>query len=286
MLRVRIVFNTFASIAGPRAACHAGHLFGPIFANMFDEMAQEPEQELANALLQAFRDDFSDRAVTAAALAELMLDAAEDALPLAEGAEAGPSLARLELLATRVDLYAWDGPPGWDEVLARGLRDRPPGFAGASPLDGVGREPSREMQRRRVEERARSEARNLIALGQTAAHPERADSPAAVLVRFHGSLLRLLALASVHALLVSPEDAEAGALPGAGAALLVAEIAAREAARSDFASAHEEWLGRLLVENPAAEGPAFRTFFAGLSQALRLAVALRRFAAEARAGKT
>jgi hypothetical protein len=251
------------------------------------DAAAGPEHDLARALLRALRDDFREREVTALQLAELLLDAAEDALPLVEGAEAGPALERLELLATRADLYAWDGPPGWDEVLKRGLSESRRAFApGASPLDGLGAPPTREAQRRLVEVRAREEARNLLALGRRAAHPEEAaaSSAAGVVAAAHASLLRLLALASVHALLTAAEDPKAGSLPPASVEALVREMDERAASGSDFAGAHEEWLARLAASNEAASLPGFRTFFAGLSQSLRLAVALRRWRDEARAG--
>jgi hypothetical protein len=53
-----------------------------------------------------------------------------------------------------------------------------------------------------------------------------------------------------------------------------------------FAYAQEEWLAVLLARNPAAaQEPRFRTFYAGMSQSLRVAPALRRFEEEARAGR-
>src|SRR5258705_13213976 len=52
-----------------------------------------------------------------------------------------------------------------------------------------------------------------------------------------------------------------------------------------FATAQEEWLARLLADNPAARVPAFRTFYAGLSQSLRVAWWLRQVAEEAGAGR-
>ena len=250
------------------------------------EAAAGPEHDLARALLRGMREDFAERDVSALQLAELVLDATEDALPLAEGAEAGPALARIELLATRADLYAWDGPPGWDEVLARGLKDRGAPSPGSSPLDGLGAGATREAQRKVVEDRARAEARNLLALGQRAAGLEGSgDVPAAaVLARLHSSLLRLLALASVHALLAPPEDPRAGSLPPPALDALLREMDERAATGSDFAGAHEEWFSRLAAENEAASAHGFRTFFAGVSQALRLAVALRRWRDDARAG--
>jgi hypothetical protein len=60
----------------------------------------------------------------------------------------------------------------------------------------------------------------------------------------------------------------------------------RAASGSEFAAAQEEWLGTLLTQNPAAaQAPAFRTFFAGLSQSLRVALALREFRDQASKGR-
>jgi hypothetical protein len=59
----------------------------------------------------------------------------------------------------------------------------------------------------------------------------------------------------------------------------------RAASRSDFASAQQEWQARLEADNPeVVRVPAFGPFFAGLSQALRLSVALRSIRDAARAG--
>ncbi|HET9754275.1 MAG TPA: hypothetical protein VFP52_14985, partial [Myxococcales bacterium] len=97
------------------------------------------------------------------------------------------------------------------------------------------------------------------------------------------SLLRLVGLAAVAPLLLAPEDPAAGALPQGRHAELLEEMDARGDA---FAGAQEEWLALLLSRNPAAsQAPAFRTFYAGLSQALRVAVALRRFRDDAQAGR-
>src|SRR5207244_1882219 len=50
-------------------------------------------------------------------------------------------------------------------------------------------------------------------------------------------------------------------------------------------NAQEEWLALLLARNlAAAQAPAFRTFYAGLSQVLRVAPALQRFRDQALAG--
>jgi hypothetical protein len=101
------------------------------------------------------------------------------------------------------------------------------------------------------------------------------------LVAAHASLLRLVGLACASPLLLLPEDLQAGALPEARTAELVDEMQARG---DTFAMAQEEWIARLLKDNPAAQVPAFRTFYAGLSQSLRVATALLRFRDEASAG--
>ena len=102
------------------------------------------------------------------------------------------------------------------------------------------------------------------------------------MVAAHASLLRLVGLAAAAPLVLLPEDPAAGALPAARTEDLLLEMDARGEA---FSLAHEEWLARLLAENPAAAAEAaFRTFYAGLSQALRVAPALRRFRDEAAGG--
>src|SRR6059058_905849 len=98
-------------------------------------MTDAPERELARALEHGLRDAFPERARTALHLAELLLDAVDEALPLARGRG---SAAELELLAQRADVYGWDGPPGWDEVLARGIAERSGIAPGVSTLDGLG----------------------------------------------------------------------------------------------------------------------------------------------------
>src|SRR5438132_1854995 len=113
-------------------------------------MTDAPERELARALEHGLRDGFPERARTALHLAELLLDAVDEALPLARGRG---SAAELELLAQRADVYGWDGPPGWDEVLARGIGERGELAAGMSPLDGLGDPPGREAQRQLAGER-------------------------------------------------------------------------------------------------------------------------------------
>ena len=97
-----------------------------------------PEEELARSLKVALRADFAERDATARQLAELLLDAVAAAIPLTRHEPADAPLAQLETLAQQVDLYAWDGAPGWDVVLARGLpaRERLP--PGPPVLDGLG----------------------------------------------------------------------------------------------------------------------------------------------------
>jgi len=258
-------------------------------------MSESPERELARALEHGLRDGFPERTRTALHLAELLLDAVDEALPLSEGRG---DARELELLAQRADVYGWDGPPGWDEVLLRGIGERGEIEPAASPLDGLGVSPDRDAQRQLGAERIRGEARRLIQIGreaaqlgtgsgasatELAAHPTL--PPGGLLVAAHASLLRLLSLSAASALLELPEDLQAGELPPAALEPLVAEIDARAASGSDFGAAQEEWLARLLRDNSSAQDPAFRTFFAGLSQSLRLAVALRAWAPEARKGR-
>ena len=153
-----------------------------------------------------------------------------------------------------------------------------------SPLDGLGDPPGREDQRQLAGERLQTEAQRLVALGREAAqlgassgasatelvaHPTL--PPGGILVAAHASLLRLLSLSSASTLLELPEDLQSGQLPPPALDALLAEIDAREASGSDFAAAQEEWLARLSRDNPSAADPVFRTFFAGVSQSLRLA---------------
>jgi hypothetical protein len=258
-------------------------------------VTETPERELARSLEHGLRDGFPERSRTALHLAELLLDAVDEALPLVQGRG---SPRELELLAQRADVYGWDGPPGWDEVLVRGIGERGQIEPGRSPLDGLGAAPERETQREAVTERTRAEARRLIQIGrevaqlgsssgasatELVAHPTL--PPGGLLIAAHASLLRLLALAGAGALLDLPEDLQAGQLPPPSLDALVADIEDRAASGGDFAGAQEEWLARLLQDNPSAQDPAFRTFFAGLSQALRLGLALRSWSAEARAGR-
>jgi hypothetical protein len=258
-------------------------------------MSEAPERELARALEHGLRDGFAERGKTALHLAELLLDAVDEALPLARGRG---SAADLELLAQRADVYGWDGPPGWDEVLAHGIAERGELVPGPGPLDGLGGPAGREDQRQLADDRVREEAQRLLALGreaaqlgtssgasatELAAHPTL--PPGGILVAAHASLLRLLALSSASTLLELPEDLQAGQLPPPAREALLAEIDVRAASGSDFAGAQEEWLARLSRDNPSAADPAFRTFFAGVSQSLRLALSLRDWREEARQGR-
>jgi hypothetical protein len=259
--------------------------------------ALPPEKQLARTLALALRADFAEREATALQLAELLLDAVASALPLTRHEPAEPALAQLETLATQVDVYSWEGAPGWDVVLARGLRERAPLEPGPSVLDGLGASREHEAQRGELKRRARAEAARLVSLGREAARFDAGGAgsgaqaldqvptldAAQAVVAVHASLLRLCGHAAVASLLFLPEDAQAGALPEASTDAFVREIDERG---EGFTAAHDEWLALLTSRNPAAaQSPSFRTFFVGLSQTLRLAVALRRFRDEARAGK-
>jgi hypothetical protein len=236
----------------------------------------QPEQDLAG------------RAASALQLAELLLDAVDAALPLTDHRPAETALVQLELLATGADVFSWDGAPGWDVVLARGLLQRAPLAPGPSILDGLGAQAEREGQRGELKRRARAEATRLLAACRAAAAlptPNAGSAAPGAVVAAHASLLRLLGCAASSSLLFLAEDLQAGPLPPPAEEALVREMDERAAAGSDFAAAQEEWLGRLLHDNPAAAvEPAFRTYFAGLSQALRVALSLREFRDEARAG--
>jgi len=246
-------------------------------------MAEErgPQHDLADALVQGLQEDLPGRKEAALQLAELILDATGPALELANGAPAAEPLAGIELLATGIDVYSWDGAPGWDEVLARGLSKSGTTTTAADPLWGLGERGSRNGQRALCEERARDQAGRFLSAARQAA--TRTDP--GVLVATHAALLRLVALSAIHPLLALPEDAGAGTLPPPGAASLVREIDERTAAGSDLASAQQEWRARLDADNPATSDPSFGAFFAGSSQALRLALALRAFRDAARSGR-
>jgi hypothetical protein len=244
-------------------------------------MSSGPEHALASVLVRGLREDFAERDAAALERAELVLDATGPALRLAAGEAAEGPLAEIELCAMQLDVYSWEGGPGWDEILARGLRPDRRISQPRDPLAGLGAPGSRDAQRLLCEQRAREGADRFIALAKEAAL--RGDP--AVLAALHASLLRLTALSAVHPLLAFPEDLRAGGLPPPAAAALVREMDEREASGSDFASAQQEWLGRLEAENPAIGVPAFGPFFAGLSQALRLSVALRAARDAARAGR-
>ena len=248
-----------------------------------------PEEELARSLRVALRTDFDEREATARQLAELLLDAISAALPLTRPEPVAAPLAELETLAQQVDLYAWDGAPGWDVVLRRGLLSREPLPPGAAVLDGLGARAERSQQRGELKRRAHAEAALLVSLGREAARFDAGGtgagaqaldqaptlSASSALVLAHASLLRLVGQAVASSLLLLPEDASAGVLPGDALDALLREMDERA---DNFAFAQEEWLARLLAQNPAAAStPAFRTFFAGLSQSLRVAVALRDF---------
>jgi len=238
-----------------------------------------PEDTLARALLGALRPDFAEREAAAQQLSELILDAVAAAIPLTRHDPAEPALGELEALAQQTDVFAWEGAPGWDVVLARGLLPRTPLSPGPAPLDGIGARPERIHQRGELKRRAHAEAASLVAHSRQLA----GSATAAAAVATHASLLRLVGLAAVSPALLLPEDPQAGDLPRARASELLREMDERG---ESFAFAQEEWLARLLADNPAAaQAPAFRTFYAGLSQSLRVAAALRVFAAEAAEGR-
>jgi hypothetical protein len=239
-----------------------------------------PEHDLADALVKGLREDFPGRNEAALQLAELFLDATGPSLELANGGPAAEPLGEIELCATGIDVYSWDGAPGWDEVLAHGLSKSGRQPAGPDPFSGLGAPASRDAQRALCEDRAREEARRFLSEAKEAA----ARTDPGLLVSAHAALLRLVALSAVHPLLALPEDSGAGTLPPSGAEALLREMDERAAAGSDFASAQQEWLARLQADNSAAREPAFGAFFAGSSQALRLALALRAFGDAAHTG--
>ncbi len=67
-------------------------------------MPEGPEQILARSLLQGLREKFAERDATALALAELVLDGAEVALPLAEGGPANGALDAFERIGREMKL--------------------------------------------------------------------------------------------------------------------------------------------------------------------------------------
>jgi hypothetical protein len=245
-------------------------------------MAEErgPEHDLAEALVKGLREGFPGRNEAALQFAELILDATGPALELANGGPATDALAEIELSATGIDVYSWDGAPGWDEVLAHGLSKSRKQSMMPDPVWGLGAPSSRDAQCALCEERAREQAHRFLSAAREAAARPDPD----VLVTTHAALSRLVALSAIHPLLALSEDPGAGALPPPGADALVREMDQRSAVGSDFASAQQEWLARLQADNPAASDPSFGPFFAGSSQALRLAIALRAFRDGARSG--
>jgi len=255
------------------------------------------EEEMAKSLLVALRPDFAEREATARQLAELLLDAVAAALPLTRHEPAEAPLRELEGLAQQADVYGWEGAPGWDVVLSRGLAERAPLEAGPSVLDGLGAKSERTQQRGELKRRAQAQALLLVQLGREAARfdagaagagarvldQEPTLPAAAALVAAHAALLRLVGLASAAGLLLLPEDPNAGELGPARRDELLAEISSRG---EGFALAQEEWLANLLGRNPAAAAaPAFRTYYAGLSQLLRVAASLRDFHSAALEGR-
>lgn len=236
------------------------------------------EDDLAAALSPAFRADFAERDATARQLAQLILDAVGSALPLTRHEPSEPVLAELELLAPETDVYAWEGAPGWDVVLARGLAGRPTLPPGPAVLDGLGAKPDRTQQRGELKRRAHAEAEKLLALAREAAQGATAGG----VVAAHASILRLVALSCVAPLL-SAQAFGAQPLPPGRLDDLLRELDGRG---ETFALAQDEWLARLLAQNPAAaQTPEFRTFYAGLSQSLRVGAALRAFRDDAAAGR-
>src|SRR5437773_3076071 len=131
--------------------------------------AELPEAELARSLLVGLRPEFADREATARQFAELLLDAIAAALPLTRHQPSDAPLAQLELLAQQIDVYSWDGAPGWDLVLQDGLGPREALEPGPPVLDGLGARGDRTQQRGELKRRAHAEAERLITLGREAA---------------------------------------------------------------------------------------------------------------------
>jgi hypothetical protein len=145
-------------------------------------------------------------------------------------------------------------------VLARGLLARDEIAPGPSILDGLGASVERTQQRGELKRRAQAEAARLLDHGKAVA-----------LVPAHASLLRLAACGMVFGVLHPPPGE--GALPEGSLDALLRDLDERG---DGFVHAQDEWLARLLANNPqAAAEPQFRTFFAGLSQSLRAVKTLR-----------
>src|SRR5437764_4267534 len=117
------------------------------------EPTHGPEHALAAVLAGGLRADFPGRDAAALQFAELVLDATGPALRVANGDHAQKALAEIELCAMQLDVYSWDGAPGWDEVLARGLGPGRPPLSARDPIAGLGAEASRDAQRMLCERR-------------------------------------------------------------------------------------------------------------------------------------
>src|SRR4051812_22963742 len=113
-----------------------------------------PEHALAAVLAVGLRADFPGRESAALQFAELVLDVTGPALRVANGEAAQDPLAEIELCAMQLDVYSWDGAPGWDEVLARGLGPGRRPSSALDPVAGLGAESSRDAQRMVCERRA------------------------------------------------------------------------------------------------------------------------------------
>lgn len=220
-----------------------------------------PEEELAQKLLPQLRADFEGRDAAALQFAELLLDSVEAALPLTRHGPAELALPQLELLGQQADVFSYEGAPGWDVVLARGLAARAPLPPGPSILSGLGAFAERTQQRGELKRRAQAEAAKLLSHGRAAA-----------MIPAHAAILRLSACGMVFSLLHPAPDPDAGDLPADALDALGRDLDERG---EGFLLAQDEWLARLLSDNPlAAAEPQFRTFFASLSQSLRAARAL------------
>jgi len=221
-----------------------------------------PEQELAQKLLPQLRADFEGRDAAALQFAELLLDSVEAALPLTRHGPAELALPQLELLGQQADVFSYEGAPGWDVVLARGLAARAPLPPGPSIVSGLGAFAERTQQRGELKRRAQAEAAKLLSHGRAAA-----------MIPSHAAILRLSACGMIFSLLHPAPDPGAGDLPADALDALGRDLDERG---EGFLLAQDEWLARLMADNPlAAAEPQFRTFFASLSQSLRAARALR-----------